>query len=98
MNQVNLNNEYAFGWIQSLGQGTNLLVTPIFAIATTVVVIFFIVGGVQFLLSGGEKEAISKAQKRITHAIIGFILLIVLFLLMQFIGEFLGLGDLRIIR
>lgn len=98
MNQVTLNDQYAFGWIQSLGQGTNFLVEPAFALAALAVTLYFIIGGLQFLLSGGDKEAIGKAQKRITHAIIGFVLLMVLFLFMQFMGEFLGLGDLRIIR
>ncbi|MDO8570212.1 MAG: hypothetical protein Q7R97_01345 [Candidatus Daviesbacteria bacterium] len=99
MNNVDLGNQYAFGWITSLGQGTNLLITPVFSIAMAGVVLYFIIGGLQFLLSGGDKEAIAKAQKRITHAIIGFILLIVLFLFMQFfVGEFLNLGGFKIIK
>lgn len=98
MNQVDLGDQFAFGWIQSVGQGTNLLITPVFAIATAAVTLYFIIGGLQFLLSGGEKEAIGKAKNRITHAIIGFILLMVLFLFMQFISQFLNLPETNLIK
>lgn len=98
MNQVDLGDQFAFGWIKSVGEGTNLLITPVFAIATAAVTLYFIIGGLQFLLSGGEKEAIGKAKNRITHAIIGFILLMVLFLFIQFISQFLNLPEINLIK
>lgn len=81
---------YDFGKISSLGQGVNLLVVPAFAIAAIAVIIYFIIGAIRFLASGGDKENIAKARKMITHAMIGFLLLIFIFLTLEFIPQFLG--------
>lgn len=88
---------YGFGWINSLAESTQLLVNPAFALAATVVTIYFIIGGLRFLLSGGDKEGITKARNMITHAIIGFILLILSFIVLQFIFQFFGLERFQII-
>lgn len=95
---TDLSNQYAFGWIKSLAEGTGFLMGPAFAIATTAVTIYLIIGGLRFLLSGGDKNAVSGARNMIIHAIIGFILLMVLFLIVQFIYQFLGLGSLGILQ
>lgn len=87
---INLEKEYPFGGISSLGQGIQLLVVPAFSIATVAVVIYLIIGAVTYLVSGGNKESVAKAQGMMTHAIIGFVLLMVVFLIMQFIPEYFG--------
>lgn len=92
----NIGQEYPFGEIQSLGHGTSALVLPAFGLAATVVVIYFIIGAVKYLVSGGDKTSVSDAQGMITHALIGFLLLMVLFLIMQFIPQFFGF-DFKII-
>lgn len=84
---IDLSQEYAFGNIKSLGEGVRLLVVPTFSIAAAVVVGFLIFGGIKFMTSGGEKEAVSGARSMITNAIIGFIILMMLFALMQFLSE-----------
>lgn len=84
---VDLSQEYPFGNIRSLGEGVRLLVVPTFSIAAVVVIAFFIIGGIKYMTSGGEKEAVSSARSMITHAIIGFIILMMLFALMQFLSE-----------
>lgn len=84
---VNIDNEYGFGNIGSLGEGTSKLVAPAFSIATAVVVIYFLIGAFKFLTSGGDKETTSSARGMITHAIIGFIILMFAFLILQFIPE-----------
>jgi hypothetical protein len=88
---VDISKEYAFGDLTNLGIGFSRLVAPGFAIAIVAVVFYFIIGGLKYLTSGGDKETISSAQKMITHAIIGFILLIFLFLAIEFLfGKLLG--------
>lgn len=89
---IDLSQDYAFGNIKSLGEGVRLLVVPTFSIAAAVVVGFLIFGGIKYMTSGGEKEAVSSAQGMITHAIIGFIILMMLFALMQFLSEPTSLG------
>ncbi|KKS12140.1 MAG: hypothetical protein UU67_C0057G0011 [Candidatus Daviesbacteria bacterium GW2011_GWB1_41_5] len=98
MNQVDLGGQYQFGHVKTLAQGWEYLIMPAFSIAAAAVVIYFVIGGLRYLLSGGDKEAVSKAQKMITHAIIGFVLLIVMFLILQFIPEFLGIEGFKIIK
>lgn len=97
LSPVPLELAYGFGWIGSLAEGTNILVAPAFALAATIVTIYFIIGGLRFLLSGGNKDDISKARDMITHAIIGFILLILTFIVLQFIFQFFGLEKFRIV-
>lgn len=92
-----LREQYGFGNVGSLGEGVQRLVAPTFTIAATAVTIYFIIGSFRFLISGGDKESIAKSRSMITHSIIGFILLILLFLIMQFIPEFLGI-DFSIIQ
>lgn len=88
--QVNIGDQYGYGYIKSLGQGVSLLVAPTFSIATTLVVIYFLIGAFKFLTSGGDKEALASGRNMITHAIIGFVILIFAFLILQFIPQFFG--------
>lgn len=81
---------YAFGDVDTLGEGLGRLITPAFSIATVAVIFYLIIGGFKYLTSQGDQEAISSAQQMITHAIIGFVLLIFLFLVLQFIPQFFG--------
>ncbi len=82
---VDISKDYAFGDLQTLGQGLNRLVLPAFTIAALAVVIYFIIGAVKFITSGGDKEELGKARDMITHSLIGFILLISLFLVIEFV-------------
>ena len=94
---VDLGTNYGYGYINNLGEGFSHLVIPGFAIAGTGVSIYFLIGAFKVLTSGGEKEALSSARNMITHAIIGFILLMVMFLVLKFLPGFFGLGDYKII-
>lgn len=93
-----LKDAYPFGGITSLGQGLNFLTGPIFMIAGLGVVSYFFFGAFKYLTSGGDKNATSAAQAMITHAIIGFVLLIFIFLFLQFLPDLLGLKGLKIIQ
>lgn len=85
--QVDIGQTYDFGDITSLGGGINRLVAPTFSIATTVVIVYFLIGAVKFLMSGGDKEAVAAARAMITHAMVGFIILMFAFLILQFIPQ-----------
>ena len=94
---VDLATQYGFGGIKSLGQGLGYLVAPAFSIAGTGVVIYFLIGSFKLLTSGGDKNNIQAGKDMIVHAIIGFVLLIAMFLILQYIPELFGI-DLRIIK
>ena len=82
---VNIGDCFGFGDIKSLGQATSQLVTPAFSIATVAVIIYFLLGAFKYLKSGGDKEEVAGARQMITHAIIGFIILMFAFLILQFL-------------
>lgn len=94
---VNLGDEFGLGKISTLGEGFTRLVMPAFELAGVAVAIYLLVGAIKFITSGGDKNAVASAQQMITHAIIGFVLLVLLFVIAQFIPEFFGAGALRII-
>lgn len=87
-----LSEDYAFGGLQSLGQIINGAMPLFFSIATLSVVIYFLVGAVKLITSSGDKNAVASARNMIVHAIIGFILLMLLFILLEFIPQFFNLN------
>lgn len=93
----NLGDHFGFGWLTSLGEAFSYLIKPAFAIASVAVLIYFLVGTTRLILSGGDKNAIAAGRDMIVHALIGFILLIIMFLIVQFLFEFLGIQGFRLI-
>ncbi len=69
----------------SLGTATSQLVDPIFSIAAFLVILYFLLGAFRYLKSGENKEEVEAARKMITHAIVGFIILMFAFLVLQFL-------------
>ena len=82
---VDISKEYAFGDLKNLGQGLYRLVLPAFGIAAAGVIFYFIFGAFKYISSGGDKEEVAKARGMITHGLIGFILLMSLFLVINFL-------------
>lgn len=58
-------------------------------------VVIFVWGAVSWILSGGDKEKIAGARKRITTAIIGLALLSLTFTVMQVVGQVLDIKSLQ---
>lgn len=97
--EVNIGKEFGFGEITSLGQMVSQLVPTAFALAAVAVIIYFLIGSFKFLTSGGDKEAVAGARGMITHAIIGFIILIFAFLIVQFLlANLFGLTGFQLFR
>jgi TRAP-type C4-dicarboxylate transport system permease small subunit len=61
-----------------------------FSIAGLILLGMLIYGGIQWLGSGGDKEAVAKAQKRITAALIGFIVYMSVFAIINFLAPVFG--------
>lgn len=89
--QVSLKDEYPFGGISSLAELIGFLVPVAFSIAGTAVLIYFIYGAFNLVFSGGDKTKVQSARDMITHAIIGIILLVMMFLILQFVSEYFGI-------
>lgn len=84
--------QFGFGNIGSLGDFTKLLIPTAFGIAAMMVVFYFLIGAFELITSQGDKAHIVSARSKIYHAIIGFILLIALFLVMQYVPQALGIN------
>jgi hypothetical protein len=54
--------------------------------------IFLVWGGVQWLTSGGDKEKYEAARNRITAAIIGLVIIVAAWAIMNFIASIFGLS------
>lgn len=68
----------------------NNIIVLIFIIALIIVLFMLVWGAVEWILSGGDKDKVGNAQKRITHALIGFAVLAVAFAIARLAGQFLG--------
>lgn len=96
MKSLDLAKEYGFGNINTFGEGLSKLVGPAFSVAAASVVIYFLYGAIKLMVSGGDKNEVAGARAMITHAIIGFVLLMMMFLILQFVPQFLGLKGFKL--
>lgn len=83
--EVPIKDYFGFSDITSLGQGTSKLVPAIFSIAAVLVIIYFLIGAFKYLRAGGNKEDVEAARGMIITAIIGFMILMLSFLVIQFL-------------
>jgi len=95
---IPIGEDFGFGNLTSLGETTNQLVTPVFSIASFLVILYFLLGAFKYLKAGGNKEDVESGKQMIIHAIIGFMLLMFAFFFLQFIPQFFNLSGLDIIR
>ena len=76
----------------TIGEVISTIIPYIFGAAAIALLIYLIIGGFQFMLSRGDPKASQAAQAMITNAVIGFVIIIIAFLLVQLIGQLFGLG------
>jgi hypothetical protein len=74
---------------QGLSAFVTNLINLIFIVGALVFVFMLVWGAFQWMTSGGEKEKVAEARKRITYAIIGMVLMAVTFLLLSILGKLL---------
>ena len=97
--QVNIGDKFGFGDIKSVGEGASKGILPLFSLLAAIVVIYFVWGSLKFILSRGNKEEVAEARGMITHAIVGFILLMFVFLILQFLlSSLFGITDSRLFQ
>ncbi len=93
-NTVNLMNDQPITVIQNLElmDLVQMFIVYAFIIAAALSAIFIFIGGVSFILSGGEDEKIKRAINTIRYAIIGLIITILSFTVVTIIGRMFGLN------
>lgn len=82
---------------QGIGPGTDPriiitnAITIVFVVAILLVLVYLLWGAFQWITSGGDKDNIDKARKRITNALIGLAILALAFLIARVVGGVLGI-------
>ncbi|MBI5620183.1 hypothetical protein HY949_00200 [Candidatus Gottesmanbacteria bacterium] len=69
------------------------LVQGVLAIAGVALFVMIVIGGYNFLLSGGDQKKLEMARGTIIGAIIGLVVMILAFLIIQTIATFTGVGS-----
>jgi uncharacterized membrane protein len=60
-------------------------------------VIFIFIGGISFILSGGQEDKIKQAVSTIRYAIIGLVITIVAVIIVNAVGQIVGLNPIQYI-
>lgn len=89
---INIKQEYGFGNFNSLGELLSILVTVALSVAGLAVVFYIVYAAFKIVTSNGDKTALGEARGMIMHGIIGLILLVLLFTILQYIPEVLGIN------
>lgn len=78
--------------IQTLGDLVNRVIQFLIPLAAVILLVVFIWGGYDYMMSQGSPEKVKSAQAKITTGIIGLILLLISFVLVKLISSIFGLG------
>ena len=76
---------------EGLGDIVSALIDYVFAASGLIILVFFVVGGIEFLTSGGDPKKTESAKGKLTGAIVGFVIIFISFWLVQIIGRVLDI-------
>lgn len=76
---------------KTVGDIVSALVPSLFVLAGFALLLYLVWGGFTLMTSGGDPKAIEGAKQKITHAVIGFVIVITAFWLVQLLGQILGI-------
>lgn len=85
---------FAFGG-GTLAQVIDKILPYLFGAAGLLLLLYLIWGGFGYMMSGGDPKAVDSAKKRITTALIGFVIIFTAFWLVQLLGLVLGIPQFR---
>lgn len=66
------------------------LVTLIYSVAAVVLIFMILWGAFDWLTSGGDKEKLENAKKKLINAFVGIMLFAIAFAVIQVLGQFTG--------
>jgi len=62
-----------------------------FALGAVVAVAFIIISGIRYITSNGDQVKIAKARQTITYAIVGLVIVVLSYAIVNFAGKMFGL-------
>lgn len=78
--------------ITDIGKLISAAVSLLMMLAALVAFLFLILGGIQWITSGGDKANMEAARNKITHAIVGLIIVGAAWAIMTLVSNFLGVN------
>ena len=66
------------------------VVSAVLALAAIVLFVMLVMGGFQYITSGGDPQKVEQAKKTLTYAILGVVFVALSYLILTFIGTFTG--------
>ncbi|MCJ7826544.1 hypothetical protein MUP56_02935 [Patescibacteria group bacterium] len=78
--------------ITELGTLISAVVGTLLILSALITFIFLILGGIQWITSGGDKTAMEAARNKITHAIVGLVIVGSAWAIMALVQNFLGIS------
>ncbi|KUK79632.1 MAG: hypothetical protein XD95_0235 [Microgenomates bacterium 39_7] len=81
------------GFASSIGSLFSSILNLVMLIAAILVFMYLILGGIEWITSGGDKAQTEKARNKITAAIVGLIILAASYALLQLLLSLLGFSN-----
>lgn len=81
--------------LDSLSAVVGVFVPYVFATAGLFLLLYLIWGGFGFMTSGGDSKALEEARKKISFAILGFLIIFVGYWLVQLLALVLGIPQIK---
>ncbi len=75
------------------GTGTNIInvaITLLFVVGIALAIVFIIYSGIQWVISGGDKQKLQSARNRLTYSIVGLLVIALSFVMINQIINLLG--------
>jgi hypothetical protein len=93
-NTINLQPGGQFGTVQTLSFAAIISAALRMILVAAALIFFFMLvwGGVEWILSGGDKGATEKARGRITAALVGLVVVFAAWAIAQLLGTFFGVN------
>lgn len=76
----------------NVGSFINNAITLAFVVAMIIVFVMLVWGAIEWMLSGGDKDAVGKARGKIIHALVGLAILAVAYAILTLVASFLGVS------
>lgn len=93
--QTSINLTSPEGAPTDLGAIISGLVNAAIVIGALAAFMYLVLGGFQWITAGGDKAKTEEAQKKITNAIIGLVIIVAAWAIINVVTNFLGIGGLE---
>ncbi len=77
----------------NLGNIPSFILSLLLIVGVLVAVAFLIYGGIKWILSGGDKAAVDAARKHIVAAIIGLVIVVTAFVIINIVFQLIGISN-----